>query len=120
MALLQLYGSADTRARATRWAQDHGFQLLSRRAFCQHALLKRPCPKPVDCWHSWTYEATDHGRVWQRPDGTRFLLAHVYGTPDVVVPIATHFAETRGLRLTVDPTMDWYGATTIPLRYDLA
>ena len=117
---LMVYGDAETRRRATAWCAANGFRLREDKAgrFCRHVLVPHGrCPADGRCGVS-VYEAFDHGNVWERPDGTRFLLAHVYTTRDLALVEAAPHARARGLRVCVDESMGWYGAGTVPLRYD--
>lgn len=92
---------------------------VQRDRCCQHVLLGRPCGRYGAC-SSRSLEAHDHWRVWRRPDGSRFALAHSYARREVALAAAEAWATPRGLIVHSLPEDDWYGASTVPLRYELA
>ncbi len=119
---LRLYGGEAICERATRWARANNFQLVERTRCCRHVLLRRPCPSSTrygECSH-FPWPGFDHARVWQRPDGTRFLLAHEYADRATILDAARPLAHARGFVVEIDDSMDWYGHGTVPLRYDVA
>lgn len=133
-----VYGSADTQERCAKWAKKNGYRLLSRIKYCQHILnprkrcpssRRKPYPRECDLSRASNdgLNVFDHARVWQRTNGSRFILSHVYphGRLSVketarALEEAQQLARTRGLLVTVDPSMDWYGpGGTIPFRFEL-
>lgn len=101
------------------WRERHGLREVDRGRVCQHILRKTPCPSNTrysDCGRG-DYEATDHWRVWQRPDGSRFGLAHSYSGR--AVEAGTAWGTARGLVVISDPDDAWYGLGTVPLRYEI-
>lgn len=104
-----------------QWVKKHGLVLVPQIRFCAHVLMKRACPSStryLEC-SLGNHTAFDHGRVWQRQDGTRFLLAHVYAKRQTVLDNVRPIATARGLTVAIDDSMDWYGCGTVPLRFEL-
>lgn len=108
--------------RKEAWIRHHGVTLVQTYKCCEHVLQRLRCPPKTRyrrC-EERDHMATDHAQCWQRPDGTRFLLAHVYDFPERAIANAWHWAEPRGLVVVSDPADGWYGYGTVPLRYELA
>lgn len=115
-------GLAEQTAARAEWKHAHGYRPVERRSYCEHVLRKVPCPSTTRyrACQERIYAIHDHGFIWQRRDGSRFLLAHVYTDPAKSLREAQEWAAARGLVVTSDPADGWYGFDTTPLRYDLA
>ena len=103
------------------WIKRNKLKLIARVRICGHILRKRACPSTtwyVSCVQC-NYCATDHWRVWERPDGSRFALAHVYVSQEDAEENSKSFAALHGLTVISDPADGWYGYGTIPLRYEV-
>lgn len=120
-----VYGSDDTRQRCARWAEAGSFKLVRRIRFCSHILRRKACGRlSFECMQR--PDTFDHGRVWERVNGTRFLLAHEYVDLDSASEVqellarAREAAQRRGMVVCVDWSMNWYfPSRTVPLRFDV-
>jgi hypothetical protein len=110
------------RQRRSEWAEARKLRLVPRSRVCAHVLRKKACPSNTRYYECTGIDskATDHWIVWQRPDGTRFGLAHVYATADEALRNGRAWASSRGLVAISDPEDSWYGYGTVPIRYELA
>lgn len=119
------FGFDATAERALAWAQQNHFRLTAKVAFCSHALQGKSCPPGPRGVFTGNRccplpAAFDHAHVWQRPDRSTFLLAHIY-SPDyqLALQLASPIARSRGLHVQLDPAADWYDPShAAPLRYE--
>lgn len=115
------FGFDATAERALSWAQQNRFRLTAKVAFCSHALLRKPCPPgPRGNRCCPLPAAFDHAHVWQRPDGSTFILSHIYSTDyQQTLQLVSPIARARGLHAQLDLAADWYDPShAAPLRYE--
>lgn len=113
----------DATYRRRRWMLQTGTR-ESVGAACRHGLKSgRRCSGSA-CWNpppgvTSRSLAVDHGQLWIR-NGERFILAHLYGTRDMVREWADSYSEWAGLDWEFGTEEDaWYGNDTIPVVYRL-
>jgi hypothetical protein len=106
------------RQRRAEWIEKNGLKLVERGRCCGHILRKRTCPASTRYGQCYQADSTfcDHWQVWQRPNGTRFGLAHTYARLEDALPRAREWASHR-LTVVSDPEDAWYGFGTDPIRY---
>ncbi len=108
----EVYGGADTVARARKWALENQYLLYQGPAqTCVHGLYRMDsCTFPV-C----TSVGMDHTRIWVQRDGRgAFLLTHPY--TDQIPESLDTYAEMHGLRVDSSPLDGWYIDTALPIR----
>jgi hypothetical protein len=108
----QVYGGADTVARARKWAFDQQVLLYQGPAeHCVHGLYRMD----VCTFPACTSVGMDHTQIWVQGDARgAFILTHPY--VDDIPERLESYAEMHGLRVDSLGFDAWYGAGALPIR----
>jgi len=116
------------RAAVAAWASARGLRESARGGRCLHTLLGRrglKCPRsgPYRDCSADDYVLLDHARLWLRHGRPAILLAHSYDRLERIQELAAAYVAPYNPRFNInvvigDPEDDWYGAGTIPIRYE--
>lgn len=113
----RIYGTDDTRKRAAIWAGDRGYRLSGTHWRCAHGLLRLGRRFPCGC--GGYRRLLDHANIWVRGGTPAVLLAHSYLDLAEVTEQANAYATEHRLVVVVgDPADGWYGAGTVPVRFE--